>query len=322
VNDGGVDGVIDDERLKDPKGWFHAKTVMQFKAGKPSLCKLKGELFADAKPGRQRIKDEVMKGFKVVWFIGKALPDIELKDLEEKLSKAVRSVNPDAPEPTVIDFNRLAELISHTPGIALKIYGCRAAFLTSDRALEETPHCYLPKFVPSQSFEVLREEIIRFFLNPDYPMSIKFIAGEPGTGKTRSVLEAVESSDELRGRVCYFPNIIGVDEFFRLAKQYGWLGYAVVDEFFGQSDSAGRIDSSTVPKGFRVLLIGHAYTINRETSSWITDPVSPPTGEDIRAILSQNFEDLPEFRIQEAVHLSGNNIRLAAWICDYYRKNR
>jgi hypothetical protein len=321
VNDGGVDGVIDDERLKDPKGWFHAKTVMQFKAGKPSLGKLRGELFADAKSGRQRIKDEVMKGFKVVWFIGKALPDIELKDLEEKLSKAVRSVNPDAPEPTVIDFNRLAELISHTPDVALKIYGCRAAFLTSNRALEETPHCYLPKFVPSQSFEVLREEIIRFFLNPDYPMSIKFIAGEPGTGKTRSVLEAVESSDELRGRVCYFPNITGVDEFFRLAKQYGLLGYAIVDEFFGQSDSAGRIDSSTVPKGFRVLLIGHAYMINRKTSSRITDPISPPTGEDIRAILSQNFEDLPEFRIHEAVRLSGNNIRLAAWICDYYRKN-
>lgn len=319
--DGGVDGLIYDDGLQDPLGWFHKYTVMQFKAGDVSIDKLRRELLAPPPAGTERIIDKITEGYKVILFIGKALSDLDVEKYEKELLKAVRSVNQDAPEPTVIDLNRLAELISYTPAIVLKIFGLPALFLTSDRALKDTPHHHLPIFVPSQNFEALRKEILEFFLNLGYSPPLKLIAGEPGIGKTRSVLEAVESSDELRGRVCYFPNTTGVGEFLRLAKQYNLRGYVIVDEYFEHSNSAERIDGSNIPSGLRVLQIGHSYMINRKTDSRITNQFSPPTGEDIGAILSQNFKDLPKFRIQEAVHLSGNNIRLAAWICNYYRRN-
>lgn len=240
--DGGVDGLISDQGVTDPLDWFVPKTAMQFKVGTSAVSAAKNELLAEAPAGEERIRDKIAEGFKVIWFIGRALSDLDRQAFEDALAEAVKSVNADAPRPTVIDINRLAELISLTPAVALQVACNPGLFMTSDAALKETPHSYLPNFVPGSHYSQLQKDVVDFFLGRDESEPIKYIAGEPGIGKSRSILEAVQSSDDLRGKVCYFVDPSRVGEFLVIAKQERWRGYAIVDEFIGQTASTTPID--------------------------------------------------------------------------------
>lgn len=318
--DGGVDGLISDQGLVDPLGWFAPTTAMQFKAGDATASNASKELLKAPKKKQVRIRDKIADGFKVVWFVGRALPDLDRQAFEDALAEAVKSVKGDAPRPTVIDINRLAELISLTPAVALQVASNPGLFMTSDAALKETPHSYLPNFVPGSHYSQLKKDVVDFFSGRDESEPIKYIAGEPGIGKSRSILEAVESSDDLRGKVCYFVDPSRVGEFLVTAKQERWRGYAIVDEFIGQTASTTPIDSNTVPSGFKVLLIGHAYRTER-LSPRVTNPVAPLTEDEVKNALAATFQGLPDFRIREAVRMSRNNIRLGRLICDYYSRN-
>lgn len=318
--DGGVDGLVNDLSFCDPMNWIAAQSAFQFKAGDIEVRKAKSEILKTPKKGQKRIKDKITEGFRVVWFVGRALTDLDRQGFEDALAEAAESVNAKAPRPVVIDINRLADLISLTPAVALQVASNPGLFLTSDAALKETPHSFLPNFVPGSHYPQLQKDIVGFFLGADNSEPIKYIAGEPGIGKTRSILEAVESSDELQGKVCYFVDPSRVGDFLVLAKQEGWQGYAIVDEFIGQTASTTPIDSNTVPSGFKILLIGHAYKTDR-LSPRITNPVAPLTEDEVKRALEATFQELAEFRIREAVQMSKNNIRLARLICDHYRRN-
>jgi hypothetical protein len=318
--DGGVDGLIDDDALAEPLNWLAAKTAMQFKAGDTASSKARSELLAEAPEGQERIRDKIVEGFRVVWFIGRALPDLDREAFENNLAEAVAEVNGQAPSPIVIDLNRMSELISLTPGVAMQVAVNPGLFLTSDAALKETPHSLLPTFVPGAHYPELQQDVVRFFLGGADSDSIKYIAGEPGIGKSRSILEAVESSDALRGVVCYFKDPSRVADFFTLAKQEGWRGCAIIDEFIGQSATTTPINSDTVPSGFKLLLIGHAYATDR-LSPRVTNRLEPLTEDEVQKALAATYQELPEFRIREAVQMSKDNIRLARLICDYYRRN-
>lgn len=318
--DGGVDGLIDDSALSDALNWLVAKTAMQFKAGTITSSEARKELLAEAPAGQERMRDKIADGFRVVWFIGRALPDLDRQAFEDKLAEGVTEVNTEAPRPIVIDLNRLAELISLTPAVALQVAVNPGLFLTSDAALKETPHSLLPTFVPGSHYPELQQDVVGFFLGRDAFESIKYIAGEPGIGKSRSILEAVESSDELKGMVCYFEDPSRVSEFFNLAKQEGWRGCAIIDEFIGQSATTTPINGDTVPSGFKLLLIGHAYATDR-LSPRVTNRLEPLTEDEVQRALVATYKELPEFRIREAVQMSKDNIRLARLICDHYRRN-
>jgi hypothetical protein len=318
--DGGVDGLINDSGLKEPLDWFAPKTAMQFKVGTSAVSEAKAELLAEAPDGKERIRDKIAEGFRVVWFIGRTLVDLERQAFEDALAEAVASVNTEAPRPVVIDINRLAELISLTPAVALQVATNPGLFMTTDAAIRESPHNLLPNFVPGSHYPQLQQDVISFFLGSTDSEPVKYIAGEPGIGKSRSILEAVESSDELRGTVSYFVDPSRVGAFLTLAKQEAWRGYAIVDEFIGESASATPINSSTVPSGFKILLIGHAYATDR-LSPRVTNRLEPLTEDEVQKALAATFSDLQEFRIREAVQMSKDNIRLARLICAYYSRN-
>lgn len=320
IADGGVDGLLNMAGLSEPSGWFGELSAFQFKAGSTSVTKAKSELTKTPKNGKPRIGDKIRQGYRVVWFVARTLIDQDLKNFEDELKSTVSSINSNSPDPIVIDLNRLADLLSWTPSVAMQVASNPGLFLTSDAALKETPHSFLPKFVPGSHFDQLKADVINFFTSEEQSDPIKYIAGEPGIGKTRSILEAVESSDKLGGTVCYFEDPTKVGQFFTLAKQEHWRGCMIVDEFIGEAATTVSIDSKTVPSGFKVLLIGHSHTTSR-ISSRITNPMVPPTEDEIKQPLSENFQDLQEFRIRESVKLSKNNIRLARLICDYYRRN-
>jgi hypothetical protein len=318
--DGGVDGIVDDFAFHDPLNWFAPQTVMQFKAGSTTASTAKTELLTEAKPGNIRIRDKIAEGFKVVWFVGRGLPDLEHDALDKALSAAVKKINKDAPAPLVIDANRLAYLLSLTPAIALSVSSNPGLFVTTDAALKQNPHDKLKVFVPGSHYEAIRKDVVEFFLDPSGVEPIKYVAGEPGIGKSRCILEAVESSDDLRGTVCYFYDPGRVADFFTLAKQENWRGCVVIDEYIGESRTTLEVSDKTVPSGMKLLLIGHAYETNH-LSKEVSNPLYPLSEDEIKNALAATYTELPEFRIREAVQMSRQNIRLARLICDYFSKN-
>lgn len=318
--DGGVDGLIDDAAFSDPLGWFGQKTVMQFKAGSTSGSDAKAELLKEPQTGSLRIRDKVVDGFKVVWFVGRGLPDLERVELEAAIDEIVTTINSDAPQPLVIDANRLADLLSLTPAVALSVSNNHGLFNTTTAALLQTPHDKLKVFVPGSHYETFRKDIVQFLTGASDDEPIKYVAGEPGIGKSRSILEAVEASPELRGTVCYFESPGRVAEFFTLAKQDHWRGAIVIDEYIGESRTTLEISEKTVPSGMKVLLIGHAYETNR-LSREVSNKLDPLSDDEIKNALAATFTDLPEFRIREAVQMSRQNIRLARLICEYFSRN-
>lgn len=313
--DGGVDGLVNDPQLVDPFGWFVPKSVFQFKAGDTTVSKAREELLQEPKPAETRIRDKIVDGYKVVWFVGRTLVDLDRETFEDGLATAVSSVNASAPTPLVIDLNRLAQLMSLTPAVALQVTGNSGLFMTSDAALMETPHSHLPTFVPGSHYPDLQADVQNFFLS-DHSEPIKYIAGEPGTGKSRSILEVVESSRDLCGKVAYFPDATMLSTFLSLAKQEQWRGFAIIDEF----TSSTKLNRDNAPSGFRFLLIGHAYETSRD-SQLVTNCFVPLTEEETISALSAKYSGLLPFQISEAVRMSRQNIRLARLICEHYSRN-
>ena len=89
---------------------------------------------------------------------------------------------------------------------------------------------------------------------------IKYIAGEPGIGKSRTVLEAVESSPELTGRVCYFKDPTNVSRFIDLAVQEEWTAAhrrTATALLAGYRDDAGDIAASVGARALRELIAAH-----------------------------------------------------------------
>lgn len=318
--DGGIDGIINDTNLSDPFSWFESKTVMQFKAGTTRHSDAKNELLREAQDGSPRIRDKIADGYRLVWFIGKTLTDSDRTSFEDALHAAVLEIIESGPRPVVLDLNRISLLISSTPGIAMEVAANPNLFLTSDSALQGTPHSQLPHFVPGSAFEDLRLDIARFFLGGPDTAALKYISGEPGIGKTRSILEAVESTPELQRSVCYFPDPTKLNDFLDLAKQHKWKASVIVDEFIGDSFSHSRVTESNIPSGIKILLIGHAYLTNRSAPR-VTNRLEPLTGEEVKRALAATFIELPDFRLIEATQMSGGNIRLARLICDYIKRN-
>jgi hypothetical protein len=206
------------------------------------------------------------------------------------------------------------------PAIALTVSSNPGLFITTDAALNQNLHDKLKTFVPGSHYDALRKDVVEFFLAPSEEEPIKYVAGEPGIGKSRSILEAVESSDDLRGTVCYFENPERVGDFFILAKQEGWRGCLVIDEYIGESSTTLQVSDKTVPSGMKVLLIGHAYETNR-LSRKVSNLLSPLSEDEVKNALVVTYTDLPEFRIREAAHMSRQNIRLARLFCNYFSKH-
>lgn len=318
--DGGTDGLIDAPGLIDPLGFLSPKSVLQFKAGKTSEAEARAELAKEPKDGSTRIIDRIRDGYKLVWFVGKGLTDDELKETEKAIETIVEDIRSGSPKPSVIDANRLSTCLSRTPSVASRIVGAEGLFLTTDAALADNPHARFKEFVPGAQFEHFRDDIRGFLSDGQHDERIKYIAGEPGIGKSRSVLEAIETTAGLAGLVCYFPDPSNVDRFFSLAKQECWVGACIIDEYIGQTTATIPVTGDTVPKGIKVILIGHSHLTDRGASI-VTHELEPLTEPEMIAALRAAFPALQEFRIVDAIKLSRRNLRLARSICEFLSKS-
>lgn len=311
--DGGVDGTITANALIDPLGLLDPRTVFQFKAGTTTVADAKTDLEKEPAEGQARVIDLLRSGYKLVWIMGRSRTDVDVKAFEKELTKIVAGIAPTAPAPILVDANRLATCLSQTPTVAVGVVSADGLFVTSDQALNNTPHSLLPRYVPPAYFEGLKADIESFLNDPDQTHCLEYFAGEPGIGKSRALLEVVERIDGLSGLTCYFPSPTNMGAFFNLARQHNWKGICIVDEYTGLG-AGQRIDPSTVPDGLKILLIGHSFDTNRTRREY-SSKVKPLDEKEIEAVFAEAYPALAAPTRRQAVKYARNNLRLANWLC-------
>lgn len=316
--DGGTDGIVNAPNCSDPLRYIEPKSAFQFKAGHCTKAKAKEELTKEPEDGSTRIIDFLKSGHKLVWFTGKGLTDPERVQLEKDLAEIVDEIQTGLPKPLVIDANRLCQCLSRTPIIAASVVNAEGLFMTAQAALSDNPHARFAKFVPGASFEAIRADVEAFFLGSSEP--VKYLAGEPGIGKSRTILEAIEATPTVAGSVCYFRSPTTLERFFTLAIQEGWVGYCLVDDYIGETAATISVTADTIPKGIRVILIGHSHLTNRKAVT-VTNELEPLTEAEMVAALAATFPALEEFKVRSAISLSRQNLRLARSICEYLAKD-
>ncbi|MBX3114551.1 MAG: hypothetical protein KF836_08295 [Fimbriimonadaceae bacterium] len=321
LKDGGTDGYFTfPDTWQCPFGFKLAEScVVQLKAGEFIRSVVEAELTEEAAEGKYRIRNDIEDGKQVLWFVGKALADGDLKQADAELNAIIDKINPDAPRGLVIDLNRLAELLSVTPVVAIEYFRYLPGCVTSEVELNSNRHRDLPNFAPPPGQDDFEKELVLIAQSAEVGRRLTYRYGAPGTGKTRRVLEAVVNTDQLRGTTLYFQNSKEAKVFLNLAEQHGMSAFIIVDDYLDDSNDESRIGPEDVPDNVRCLLIGHGQTIR---ATYLKDLAFEPLEEEgLFRLLKDRYPTLTDGAILHHIKEAGQNIRLANIFCSRLGNN-
>jgi hypothetical protein len=321
LGDGGIDGYLSfPETWQCPFGFNLAKScVIQLKTGPFKKATAENELTKRAAVGEYRIRNDIEGGKQVLWFVAKALADEDLTNREDELNEIIKNIRPDAPRGLIIDLNRLAELLSVTPVIAVEHFHPPLGCVTSEVELSSVRHSDLPSFVPPPGQEEFEKELALIARSREVGARLTYRYGAPGTGKTRRVLEAVVNTAQLGGTTLYFQNSKAAKAFLKLAEQHRMSAFIVVDDYLDDSDDDSRIGLEDVPHNVRCLLIGHGKTIRySQLKEFVFEPLEK---EGLCRVLKDRYPTLTDGAILHHVKEAGQNIRLASLFCAHLGNN-
>ncbi|MBL8069416.1 MAG: hypothetical protein JNM28_13290 [Armatimonadetes bacterium] len=321
LGDGGIDGYLTfPDTWQCPFGFKLAEScVVQLKAGEFVKSVAEEELTKKAAEGTYRIRDDIEGGKQVLWFVGKALADGDLTNAETDLNAIIDKINPDAPNGLIIDLNRLAELLSVTPVIAIEHFHPNFGCVTSEVELSSNRHSDLPNFAPPPGQEEFKKELVQIAQSTEVGRKITYRYGAPGTGKTRRVLEAVVNTAQLGGTTLYFQNPKDAKAFLKFAEQHRMSAFIIVDDYLDDSNDESRIGLEDIPDNVRCLLIGHGQNIRTKRHEALSfDPLGE---EGLFALLKGRHPTLTEGAITQHIRDAGRNIRLANIFCTHLRND-
>ena len=118
VGDGGVDAEVSTYTERDPTGLMQTPTVWQFKsttAKSITARKLTEEIEKDYS------SDRVSDGSKYFFCITDNLTAEKKHDWEQQLAKAVTKINPQAPAPSVLSADDIANWANSYPAIVIRV---------------------------------------------------------------------------------------------------------------------------------------------------------------------------------------------------------
>ena len=281
--DGGVDGLVQASSLNDPLGIVMPNSVFQFKAGRTKASEAKNELLEEPKDGAVRIRDYLEQGYRLVWFVGHDMTDPELDAFRTALRDAIQTLPNAHPDPFVVDNNRLADMLNRTPALALEAMGGVASGQTIRSALEGDGRFPNP-FIRSATFDAYRADLERFVLSGEGGEDVRFLAGAPGLGKTRTVLEAFRENPDLADSTLYYDDPKEAHDFLNVARRESLRAIVIVDKYLGAADSGVRFDPFTLPKGCRAIVIGNAFRTDQREPQYQKD-VRPLSVDELTAVV-------------------------------------
>lgn len=313
IKDGGVDGVIDCPNFGDPFNYLSPKTVLQFKSGDVTDAQAKREILKPIKDkNREKANELIKSGHRVVWFVAATLQDTKRLLIEDGLKEAVRTIAPDAEPPIVIDNNRLSDLLSKMPAFLLDLH-LSTVYANSIHVMLHNPPYSTVRFTKPSTFPDFVTDLKAFVSDNDQPLLT--LQGTPGIGKTRRVLEALNSDPVLASQSIYVVQN-KLDVVLGTLRERDVRGVVLVVDDYVDDPKATQLTSDKVPTGCKAILIRNSFdaVMRQDYDAYRTLPELSIS--ELHQVLSF-FEDrgvLPVMR-QQAIDLSRNHLRLAIWIC-------
>jgi hypothetical protein len=313
IRDGGVDTRVSAGSNRDFTGFLGDPSIWQYKAAhEANLSDTK--LLAEVT--KRYAKRRIRNGDAFRLCLAVQLIDEKRTQLEENIAKQIASFHPNGPAPRVLTVDNIARIASHFPNFLHDYHGLEFQSRTlTFPAWGKTITARTPAFVPSASFEALRQRIEAFTdpaAVPDQPLLV--VHGKAAVGKTRSVYEALARIKASSATAVYTDDARQALEFaYILANNEEMSAVLVVDDISLES----RHRLGEVLEGYkhrvRTVAIQHdsepgdaelesSYTFHFEQQS-------------VDRILLANFKEIPIARLGAYVSLSESYLRFAVDLC-------
>ena len=311
--DGGVDTRISQGSDRDVTGYLGSASIWQYKAAHESNVS-QTELVSEV--DKPYAKERIKAGDAYRLCLAVQMVDPKRTELEAALTKAVKKINPDAPNACVITVDAVAQMASHFPNFLHEYRGLEFQSRTfTFSAWGKTITARTPTFVPGQSFEVLKGRVLAFVEPTSVPeRPLLCVYGSAAIGKTRSVYEALKYVHAAESIVLYADDAAQAVEFARiLANNEQMQGVLVVDDT--SFETRRRLSDALYGHRQRIRVIAIQQDPEQEGSGLPDPEAIQYTQDEIGPILQANFPEVAIERLRAYVELAEGYLRFAIDLC-------
>jgi hypothetical protein len=320
IKDGGVDTQVSQAIPRDLSGWFGVPTCWQFKSlmadeiNDKKYKKKKNSLQAEV--NKPYVKRLIERGYAYRFCLLGDLTPLKKQDWEEQLKVQAKRINPDAPDPRVVDGSHLLAWAERFPAIVASFRELTPQVLHWE-AWEKNCLIVTPVYVPNPLWIDVRQRILRHI---DFNSSCVggkpclLIGGPAGVGKTRLVFETLGESKASPSLVVYAWDEQGAKTVATfVANTAGQTVILVADECSPNTRSA--LDEQLRGHSDRIRVICLSNSGLKQSSDPWLDRES--IEETTHQILEQNFSEVPEDRRRHYAEISRGFVRLSADMCQH-----
>jgi hypothetical protein len=311
IPDGGVDTECGQEVLSDRSGALRARSVWQYKAMK------RGDIRIPTLFDGSHVRERVKQGYAFRLAVAGEFPADVVARMQESISQEIAKFCQGAPDPLVLNASALAAWTKGLPAIVLEFLRppdlqFQAIHL---EAWARTARNITRRFVEPANWSAIASAIGR---HVDFSSGVGDIVlplqGEPGVGKTRLALEALDRIPGARELVLYTDD---GEAGSRIAR---WLmndpfvrGILVVDECSLASRRSLQALIAAEAARLRVITIDTADTqLSTQAPQYSVPKMAQATLEEV---LEQNFPDVPPDRRRLYAGVADGYPAFAADLC-------
>jgi hypothetical protein len=311
--DGGVDTRVSQNSDRDVTGYLKCQSIWQYKSAHESNLsptELVGEV------NKPYAKERIAAGDAYRLCLAVQMADPKRTSLEEEVSKAARTINPDAPDACVLTVDIVAQMASHFPNLLHEYRGLEFQSRTfTFSAWGKNITARTPTFVAGPSFAALKEGVLAFVDPTSVPARpLLSVYGMASIGKTRSVYEALKRVHAAESLVLYADDAQQAVDFARiLANNEQMQGVLVVDDT--SFETRHRLSEALYGHKQRIRVIAIQQDSEKGESELPDPEALLYTQEDIGPILQENFREVAPERLRAYVELSEEYLRFAIDLC-------
>ena len=318
IKDGGVDTRVSQAIPRDPTGWFGVPTCWQFKSSEADKIKNSKEEKNNLREeiNKPHVKELIEQGYAYRFCLLGDLTPLKKSNWENQLKVEAKQINPDAPDPRVVDGSHLLAWAERFPAVVAGLRELTQEVLHWE-AWKQNCHKVTEFYVSNPLWEHAREQILRhidFSSSRGVDKLCLLIGGAAGVGKTRLVFETLAKSNAPSSLVVYaWDEQEAKKVATAVANTPGQTVILVADECSPET----RFDLDQHLRGhtdrIRVICLSNSG-LKQSSDVWLDrDSIEETTHQ----ILEQNFSDVPEDRRRQYTKISRGFVRLSADMCQH-----
>jgi hypothetical protein len=316
--DAGIDARVQWPHVNTSELILGGENALQFKAGKLVLSDLKKEL---AKPG---VKQTIRNGGNYILCVGHDYNPTDAKKWRQKFRRLARQRRIPIKKSRILFASEIAHLVSRYPSVVVmpELGKGIPLFLTVAQWSNQPQHNLVWKPDAARTETIGR---IRMYTHGTDPGEVFRIEGSAGVGKTRVALEGVKEIGVAEATV-YAPNSEDsqlIDLLSFLVGNHQARAVIVADECSIERQNVLKSYAEACGGRIKIICVGTPDLLTaRLLASANLVLLEVLSDEQIRAILSQILQSIPQEVIDTAVRVAKGFVKLAIFVVQELIKQR